>query len=273
LGSKTIDPNAGPPYSNLMVPRRTPDVSRLLREQFADLAKLLDTDGVPQRALDSMLDIFLKQFMKLMDNLVGGDEPRTPRDRRRRRILVTATELFLRQGYARTTVDDIAGGAGVAKGTVYQYFQNKADVLVHAGALEKQRYMGTMRELFGSDRSPEDKLRRSLRTYFTMVHTLPLNSRIQAGDREMAGVLADMGFPDPQAVMDMQAAGLRFQMRRAAPGRWDREELERRSKVLIGLIHASSFIGDERHRGGLDVDEYAGTLADMLMDGIGEPCS
>ena len=94
-----------------MAKRRTPDVSKLLREQFSDLSRLLDTDGVPQRALDSMLDIFLKQFMKLMDNLIGSEEPRTPRERRRRRILLTATELFLRQGYARTTVDDIAAGA------------------------------------------------------------------------------------------------------------------------------------------------------------------
>ncbi len=252
-----------------MAHRRTPDVSKLLREQFTDLSRLLDTDGVPQRALDSMLDIFLKQFMKLMDNLVGEEEPRTPRERRRRRILLTATELFLQQGYARTTVDDIAAGAGVAKGTVYQYFRSKADLLIHAGALEKQRYMRTMRELFASDRSPAEKLRQSLQAYLAMVHTLPLSSRIMAGDKEMAGVMADMGFPDPQAAMELQAAGLRFQIRRAAPGRWSRGELEARSKVLIGLIQSAGFVAEERIRGGLTVDQFAGTLADMLMDGIG----
>jgi len=231
---------------------------------------------VPQRTLDSMLDIFLKQFLKLMDTFLGSEEPKTPRERRRRRILLAATALFLKQGYARTSIEDIAREAGVAKGTVYQYFHNKADLLVHAGALEKQRYMAHMREIFTGDYTHEEKLRRSLRGYFMAVHDLPLSGRMMAGDREMAGVLQDMGFPDPQAAMEMQAAGLRFQMRRAAPGRFDKEELKVRSRVLIGLIQASTFVGDERIRGGLTVEQFAGTLADMLMDGIvggGEPCS
>jgi AcrR family transcriptional regulator len=47
----------------------------------------------------------------------------------RRRIAVQAQELFLRQGYAGTTLDQIAAGAGVAVQTVYFHFGNKATVL------------------------------------------------------------------------------------------------------------------------------------------------
>ena len=195
---------------------------------------------------------------------------------REAQILAAAARLFSERRFDEVLMDDIAREAGVAKGTVYQYFHNKADLLVHAGALEKQRYMAHMREIFTGDYTHEEKLRRSLRGYFMAVHDLPLSGRMMAGDREMAGVLQDMGFPDPQAAMEMQAAGLRFQMRRAAPGRFDKEELKVRSRVLIGLIQASTFVGDERIRGGLTVEQFAGTLADMLMDGIvggGEPCS
>jgi AcrR family transcriptional regulator len=47
----------------------------------------------------------------------------------RRRITDQALELFLRQGYAATTLDQIAVGAGVAVQTVYFHFGNKATVL------------------------------------------------------------------------------------------------------------------------------------------------
>ena len=47
----------------------------------------------------------------------------------RRRITDQALELFLRQGYAATTLEQIAASAGVAVQTVYFHFGNKATVL------------------------------------------------------------------------------------------------------------------------------------------------
>lgn len=254
-----------------MVRSKTPEVIGFLKDQLSDLNGLLKADSISQRALDSMLDIFLKQFLKLMEQFIGKEEPDTPSGRRRRRILLAATDLFIERGYLHTTVDDIAAAAGVAKGTVYQHFENKADLLVHAGALEKQRYMRAMRDVLLANLSPNDTLRKSLVVYFSMVHNLPLNSRILSGDKEMGGVLEDMGFPDPQSATDLQAAGLRYQMRRAAPRRWTNEQLETRSRILIGLIQATASMEDGRIRGGLSVEEFAVGLADMLMDGIGNP--
>lgn len=46
----------------------------------------------------------------------------------RERILDAATRLFLQYGYKRTTVDDIAVEAGVAKGSIYVHFSSKEDV-------------------------------------------------------------------------------------------------------------------------------------------------
>src|SRR6266511_4044658 len=47
----------------------------------------------------------------------------------RRQIIDQARELFLRQGYAATTLDQIAAQARVAVQTVYFHFGNKATVL------------------------------------------------------------------------------------------------------------------------------------------------
>ena len=47
----------------------------------------------------------------------------------RRRILAAATELFTRQGYTATTIQQIAGQADVAWQTVYSVFGTKAAIL------------------------------------------------------------------------------------------------------------------------------------------------
>lgn len=60
------------------------------------------------------------------------DEGRSAR--KRRAILEAATELFLRQGYQGTSMDQIAALAAVSKQTVYKHFSDKerlfADILL-----------------------------------------------------------------------------------------------------------------------------------------------
>ena len=46
-----------------------------------------------------------------------------------REILAAARELFVRHGYGRTTIADIAQAAGVSPETVYAAFKNKATLL------------------------------------------------------------------------------------------------------------------------------------------------
>lgn len=52
-----------------------------------------------------------------------------PRLSSQRTLEEAAAELFLEQGYARTTVDQIAGRAGVSRNTFFNYFGSKSDVL------------------------------------------------------------------------------------------------------------------------------------------------
>ena len=46
------------------------------------------------------------------------------------RILDAAREIFFRDGFMEANLDDVARGAGVAKGTLYRYFENKAELYV-----------------------------------------------------------------------------------------------------------------------------------------------
>ena len=48
----------------------------------------------------------------------------------RKKIIKHALKIFAQKGYFRTTVDDIAQATGVAKGTLYLYFKDKANLYV-----------------------------------------------------------------------------------------------------------------------------------------------
>lgn len=52
------------------------------------------------------------------------------RQRRRDEILTVAARLFARDGYSATDLDVVAKEVGVGKGTIYRYFQNKADLFL-----------------------------------------------------------------------------------------------------------------------------------------------
>jgi len=59
----------------------------------------------------------------------NGDEP-SRGERRRRKILEAASEVFAEKGYGRATVSEITGKAGIAEASLYQYFKSKEDVLL-----------------------------------------------------------------------------------------------------------------------------------------------
>jgi AcrR family transcriptional regulator len=50
------------------------------------------------------------------------------KDARPAELLAAALELFVDKGYAGTRLDDVASRAGVSKGTLYLYFENKEDL-------------------------------------------------------------------------------------------------------------------------------------------------
>ena len=57
-------------------------------------------------------------------------QPRWARrkDARPEEIIAAALDLFVERGFATTRLDDVAARAGVSKGTLYLYFENKEDL-------------------------------------------------------------------------------------------------------------------------------------------------
>ncbi|MBK5106226.1 MAG: TetR/AcrR family transcriptional regulator, partial [Burkholderiales bacterium] len=50
------------------------------------------------------------------------------KDARPEEIIAAALDLFVERGFAATRLDDVAARAGVSKGTLYLYFENKEDL-------------------------------------------------------------------------------------------------------------------------------------------------
>jgi AcrR family transcriptional regulator len=87
-------------------------------------------------------------------------------------IVLAALELFTRYGYRKTSIDDIAEAAQVAKRTVYLHFENKAAVflaiLEYLGDQVRQRCAAA--ESAGG--TPVDRLTGLLDAYFGMAFEL-----------------------------------------------------------------------------------------------------
>jgi len=52
------------------------------------------------------------------------------KEERRREICLAAIDLFSQKGYEKVTIKEIAEASGIGKGTVYEYFESKEDILL-----------------------------------------------------------------------------------------------------------------------------------------------
>ncbi len=100
------------------------------------------------------------------------------REAKKEKILRAAMKIFARQGIAETKMETVAEKAGIAKGTVYEYFKSKDELLqmafnyliVHMNSLVRQR-MAEFQE-------PEEKLKAGFLAYVD-IESLNLNDVAQ----------------------------------------------------------------------------------------------
>ncbi|MDD3732871.1 MAG: TetR/AcrR family transcriptional regulator [candidate division Zixibacteria bacterium] len=74
-------------------------------------------------------------------------------------IMESAQTLFARNGYNKTTVDEIARQADVAKGTLYKYFRSKNDVFKAVVVRENNQINHYIMEAVNKADSPIKKIR------------------------------------------------------------------------------------------------------------------
>ena len=89
--------------------------------------------------------------------------------RRREQIVAAAVDLFSKQGYYRTTIQEIARKAGVSIGLIYQYAQTKDDVLLLSLMSVMETYKREIPQHSAKSDDPLDSLWSSFATYCRVV--------------------------------------------------------------------------------------------------------
>jgi AcrR family transcriptional regulator len=84
----------------------------------------------------------------------------------RRRILEAARDVFFRDGFMRANLDEMAEKAGVAKGTLYRYFESKADLYVAVLTNNHEIFHARMAAAGQEGDTALDRIRSIARFYF-----------------------------------------------------------------------------------------------------------
>jgi TetR/AcrR family fatty acid metabolism transcriptional regulator len=75
------------------------------------------------------------------------------------RIMNAAIKIFAEQGFYKATISQVAREAGVADGTIYIYFKNKADILNNFFSYRTRLVFQRFRDAVEQATDSEDKLR------------------------------------------------------------------------------------------------------------------
>ena len=128
-----------------------------------------------------------------MPNRQNGKMPQpeenTKRQERAQRILDAASELIQRWGYRKTTIDDIAKQAGVAKGTIYLHWKTREELFL---TLIQRERLNTAKQIAQQLADlPEGGTLHSIIKYSTLaaLHN-PLLKALMIRDTDMLGELA-----------------------------------------------------------------------------------
>jgi AcrR family transcriptional regulator len=60
--------------------------------------------------------------------------------KKREELAISATSLFIEKGYSNLTVSEVAKNAGIAKGSIYKYFDSKEDIIFAIIELAQESY-------------------------------------------------------------------------------------------------------------------------------------
>jgi AcrR family transcriptional regulator len=119
----------------------------------------------------------------------GPQRERSKRQVRAERILDAAAALIQRWGYNKTTIDDIARQAGVAKGTIYLHWKTREDLFVALITREELKLAEDMKQRIASD--PEGATLHGFVKHTTLAFMKnPLMKAMLLNDTEMLGELA-----------------------------------------------------------------------------------
>lgn len=120
----------------------------------------------PNKAADSLCSLIKAAIWRRDEPAANenGDEP-TRGELRRRSIMEVASEVFGKKGYGGATISEIAGKAGIAEASIYQYFKSKEQLLLSVLGTWFIELADELERVFSGDLNPCERLLYLLRRW------------------------------------------------------------------------------------------------------------
>lgn len=201
---------------------------------------------------------------------LGPGRPKDPDlpGRRRGAIIKAATQLFARDGYSNTDLQDVADRLDVGKGTLYRYFPSKRELFQAA----VDNVMIGMRKAIDDATSgaedPMDRIGLAIRSYLKFFHDHPENVELLIQER---AEFRDRKQPTYFAYREVNIEHWREMYRTLIrEGRIRDIPVDRVLDVIGDLIYGTMFTNYIAGRKKSLVEQADGII-DLIFDGILTP--
>ena len=185
------------------------------------------------------------------------------------RILEAAVKIFARQGFHQSTVAQIARQAGVADGTIYLYFKNKDDILVHFFSFKAKQVFDCFRQEVARGADSVEKLGNLVRAHLNEFQRDPDMAVVYQIETHQSSRLAE------EQIREMAKM---YQDILAEIVEQGQQEGFIRRDLYVGLVKrlilgaVEETIGNWLHSGrSYDLVSMADPLVDLFIRGIGIP--
>jgi len=84
--------------------------------------------------------------------------PRVDKEQKRREIAISCSDLIYEVGIKKLTVSEVAKKAGIGKGTIYEYFENKDDIVFEIINIHIEHYHNEFLESIKNVEKTKDKV-------------------------------------------------------------------------------------------------------------------
>lgn len=205
--------------------------------------------------------------------------PKTGQPARRRRkdarpaeLVAAALDLFVERGYAATRLDDVAARAGVSKGTLYLYFENKEALFQ---AVVREGLLPAIAEaeqvVAGFDGSTEALLRQVIGTIWRLIGSQRIGGipkLVFAEARNFPEIAAFYHREVIQRGMGLARGVIMHGIERGefAPTNVEAAILVTMAPLLMRMIWSHSL--DCCCEAGVDDTAYFDTYFDLMLDGL-----
>lgn len=185
------------------------------------------------------------------------------------RILEAAIRVFADQGFFQSTVSQIAREAGVADGTIYLYFKNKDDILIHFFNIKAKQVFEYFREAVNDADNAVEKLKMLIRRHLAEFQKDPHMSIVYQAETHQIHRLAE------EQIREVSKQYLDIVSEIVEQGQ---QEGRIRRDLYVGLVKRyiigavdeviNTWLHSDRN---YDLTSMADPLVDLFIRGIGVP--